>query len=143
SIGPRTNAFIYGFQELKNTALWGIGPGNANTLMQENIIPGMELWSAKSMHNITLQTITELGYLGLGFMCWLFYRIAKSIRNNTKYDKTVLGFFFVSSLIGITMLSGAFNNYYFLMVLFYAIFYFDDEFPDSQRSNRNKGTANP
>ncbi len=134
SIGPRTNAFIYGFQELKNTALWGIGPGNSNTLMQENIIPGMEDWSAKSMHNIILQTITELGYLGIVFMLWFMYRVYISIRNNQTYSGTVIAFFFISSLIGVTMLSGAFNNYFFLMVLFFSIFYFDDSF----KSNKEK-----
>lgn len=134
SIGPRTNAFIYGFQELKNTSIWGIGPGNSNTLMQENIIPGMEDWSARSMHNIILQTITELGYLGIVFMLWFMYRVYISIRNNKTYSGTVIAFFFVSSLIGVTMLSGAFNNYFFLMVLFFSIFYFDDNF----KSNKDK-----
>ena len=86
-------------------------------------MPGTERYSALSMHNFTLQLVTEMGLFGLG-MIGLFFLKIKQAAHMSRYPANLVFIFFISCLISITLLSGAWSNYFYLFILFYAVDFF-------------------
>ena len=110
SVYDRSDAIIIGLQHIKKT--YGLGIGLGGSL---NILDG-ELVTAKSMHNIFVQTIVELG---VGFLIiYMIYLFKLYIR------VTELSWFKLGFLISITLSSsissgGIMSNYMFWGVAFY------------------------
>lgn len=123
TFNSRSNAVILGIKEFLHSYLLGIGPGNSLAMMKEIVVPGTEKYSALSMHNFTLQLVTEMGLFGLG-MIGLFFLKIKQAANRSKYPTNLIFIFFISCVISITLLSGAWSNYFYLFILFYAIDFF-------------------
>ncbi len=123
TFNSRSNAVILGVKEFFRSYLLGIGPGNSLTMMKEIVVPGTERYAALSMHNFTLQLVTEMGLFGLG-MIGLFFLKIKQAANMSKYPTNLVFIFFISCVISITLLSGAWSNYFYLFILFYAVDFF-------------------
>ena len=123
TFNSRSNAVILGVKEFFRSYLLGIGPGNSLTMMKEIVVPGTERYSALSMHNFTLQLVTEMGLFGLG-MIGLFFLKIKQAAHMSRYPANLVFIFFISCLISITLLSGAWSNYFYLFILFYAVDFF-------------------
>ncbi|MGP1991709.1 hypothetical protein D9V96_007475 [Zobellia laminariae] len=130
TFNSRSNAVITGIYEFFNSYMIGIGPGNSLLMIQELIVPGQEKWAAYSMHNFTLQLITEMGLFGLGMLGFFMLDIKSTIRN-TLYSPNLIWLFFFSCVVSITLLSGAWSNYFYLFILFYAV----DFFKNNDKSN--------
>ena len=123
TFNSRSNAVILGVKEFFNSYLLGIGPGNSLLMMNEIVIPGTEKWTALSMHNFTLQLLTEMGVFGIFMMAVFFLKVHQAgVRSN--YPSNLVFLFFISSIISITLLSGAWSNYFYLLTLFFAIDFF-------------------
>ena len=117
TFNSRSNAVILGVKEFFRSYLLGIGPGNSLTMMKEIVVPGTERYAALSMHNFTLQLVTEMGLFGLG-MIGLFFLKIKQAANMSKYPTNLVFIFFISCVISITLLSGAWSNYFYLFILY-------------------------
>lgn len=124
SFNSRTNAVVLGIKEFIDSYFLGIGPGNSLLMMDEVVIPGMEAYGALSMHNFTLQIITEIGLLGLFFMYVFYLKVKSSAQATTKYSRNLIYIFYLSCIVSITLLSGAWSNYFYLFILFYSIDFF-------------------
>jgi len=128
SFNSRSNAIILGVGNFFNSFGLGIGPGNSILMMTEIVIPGTERWAAKSMHNFIFQIITEAGVFGITLLLAIYFKIRKIIKRNTDYSKGVLIVYFLSIIITITILSGgAWSNYFFFLVLFFSIEFFNQK----------------
>lgn len=118
SLIDRTNAIVYGLQELIRTRLWGIGIGNSVRMLEQ---PQYTLLTAKSMHNIAMQFLVELGYVAI----WTYYKIIcwliKKFKTVNGKRIGILQIVFSISVIFISSQSsiGILSNYYFWMILFY------------------------
>ena len=123
TFNSRSNAVILGVKEFFNSYLIGIGPGNSLLMMDEIVIPGTEKWSALSMHNFTLQVVTEMGIFGI-LMLTVFLLKVRLAGLRSTYPSNLVIIFFVSCVISITLLSGAWSNYFYLFILFYALDFF-------------------
>lgn len=123
TFNARSNAVILGVKEFVNSFLLGIGPGNSVKMMKEIVVPGTEEFTALSMHNFTLQLVTEMGIFGLA-MHYIFFRKVELAALKSKYSLNLVFVFFVSCVISITLLSGAWANYFYLFILVYSIDFF-------------------
>ena len=123
TFNARSNAVILGIKEFINSYFIGIGPGNSRLMMQEIVVPGTEQWTALSMHNFTLQLVTEMGIFGLMILTFFFLKVYNAALKST-YPTNLVYVFYVSCLISITLLSGAWSNYFYLFVLFYSLDFF-------------------
>ena len=123
TFNSRSNAIILGVKEFIDSYFLGIGPGNSLLMLDEIVEPGTEKWTALSMHNFTLQLITEMGLFGLGMLGVFFLKIKRAAVRSI-YPTNLVFIFFVSCLISITLLSGAWSNYFYLFILFYSIDFF-------------------
>jgi len=123
TFNARSNAVILGIKEFVNSYFIGIGPGNSRLMMQEIVVPGTEKWTALSMHNFTLQLVTEMGVFGLLILGFFFQRIYYAALHSF-YPTNLVYVFYVSCLISITLLSGAWSNYFYLFILFYSLDFF-------------------
>ena len=127
SINGRLNAIIFGTMELKDSFFLGIGPGNSLKMMYSKV-PSEQLggMATYSMHNFVYQIITEIGILGLIFLFFLVRYIIKNIKKNEVYPKMIIVFFYISFTIIISILSGAFANYFCIFAFYYSIHFFRD-----------------
>lgn len=123
TFNSRSNAIILGVRDFMNSYFLGVGPGNSLLMLEQVVIPGQEKFSALSMHNFTLQIVTEMGVFGLGILGFFVIKV-KQAAKNSKYPMNLVFLFFISSLISITLLSGAWSNYFYLFILFYAVDFF-------------------
>jgi O-antigen ligase len=123
TFNARSNAVILGIKELLNSYLLGIGPGNSDIMIDEIVVPGTEEYTALSMHNFTLQIVTEMGLFGLGMLA-VFYLKVKQAGIKSKYPMNLVLIFFISCVISITLLSGAWSNYFYLFILIYSVDFF-------------------
>jgi len=123
TFNSRSNAVILGVKEIINSYLLGIGPGNSLIMMDEIVVPGTEAWSALSMHNFTLQLVTEMGVFGLFLILVFFIKIIQA-STRSAYPSNLVFVFFISCVISLTLLSGAWSNYFYLFILFYAVDFF-------------------
>lgn len=120
SMIDRTNAIIYGMNELVHSHFAGIGLGNSVTMLAK---PEYHLLTAKSMHNLFFQIICEAGILGIGLYVYFFIWGIK----NTKYidieNNIILKIIFMVAFIFISSQSsiGIMSNYYTWMIVFYVI----------------------
>lgn len=117
SINDRTNAIVYGMKELKKTYFFGIGFGNSVNMLKK---PEYHLATAKSMHNILFQFLTELGYFAVFVYVFILKKIISGLIKK-KYSSGILfavyciAFVFISSQSSIGILS----NYYTIIVTCY------------------------
>ncbi len=125
TFNARSNAVILGIKEFLDSYCLGIGPGNSLPMMKEIVVPGTEKYTALSMHNFTLQIITEMGLFGIGIIALFIMKIVKAAEESI-YDDNLVFLFFISCLISITLLSGAWSNYFYLLILFYALDFFKE-----------------
>ena len=125
TFNARSNAVILGIKEFVNSYFLGIGPGNSLPMMLEIVVPGTERYTALSMHNFTLQIITEMGIFGLLIITSFVWKIVKAAEQSF-YGTNLVIVFFLSCLISITLLSGAWSNYFYLFILFYALDFFKE-----------------
>lgn len=117
----RTNAIIFGLQELAHSSFWGIGWQNAIHMLEK---PQFFLVTAKSMHNIIFQFLCEMGYFAI--ICYAKLVIAglravKYINSNRIFLLKItfgLSFIFISSQSSSAILS----NYYTWAVVIYIAF---------------------
>ena len=123
TFNARSNAVILGIKEFVNSYFLGIGPGNSLPMMQEIVVPGTEKYTALSMHNFTLQIVTEMGIFGILILLSFLSKISKAAEKSV-YGTNMVFVFFISCLISITLLSGAWSNYFYLFILFYALDFF-------------------
>lgn len=123
TFNARSNAVILGIKELLNSYLLGIGPGNSLIMMEEIVVPGTEEYTALSMHNFTLQLVTEMGLFGIGMLA-VFYLKVKQAGVNSKFPMNLVLIFYISSIISITLLSGPWSNYFYLFILIYSVDFF-------------------
>ena len=123
TFNSRSNAIILGVRDFVNSYFLGIGPGNSLLMIDEIVVPGNEKYSALSMHNFTLQIITEMGVFGLGVIGFFALKVNQAAKRSN-YPVNLVFLFFISSLISITLLSGAWANYFYLFILFYAVDFF-------------------
>ena len=118
SIIDRTNAIIYGLQELKKSNFLGIGWGNSIIMLSKD---EYRLLTAKSMHNIIIQFLCEMGIFAFivyySFIKWIFMNFTKL------YEKSeyILKFIFIISFVIISAQSsiGILSNYYSWIIVFY------------------------
>lgn len=125
TFNSRSNGVILGVKEFINSYFLGIGPGNSNKMMIELVKPGTERYAALSMHNFTLQIVTEMGILGL-LIIYFFYKKVKNSTYFSKYPTNLIYVFYLSCIISVTLLSGIWSNYFYLFILFYSIDFFKD-----------------
>lgn len=122
SINMRINAIIVGTKNIFSTYFLGIGPGNSLPMMENLIIPGMEAWSAYSMHNLIMQILTEWGVFGLFFLLFFF---SKAVKNTMSFsnpkDRFLVFFTFVFMTINVSISSGPWANYYYLTIFYFSI----------------------
>lgn len=123
TFNARSNAVILGIKELLNSYLLGIGPGNSDIMMAEIVVPGTEEYTALSMHNFTLQVVTEMGLFGIGMLVVFYLKVEKA-GIKSKYPMNLVLIFYISSVISITLLSGAWSNYFYLFILIYSVDFF-------------------
>jgi len=123
TFNARSNSIIVGFKELIDSYFFGIGPGNSLIMMQELVVPGTEKFTALSMHNFTLQFVVEMGIFGVVTLAAFFLKVHQAA-TRSPYSTNLTYIFFVSCLISITLLSGAWSNYFYLFILFYALDFF-------------------
>lgn len=123
TFNARSNAVILGLKEFFDSYMLGIGPGNSLLMMDEIVVPGTEHYTALSMHNFTLQIVTETGLFGLGMM-GIFLLKVKNAANASFYPANLVYVFYLSCLVSITLLSGAWANYFYLFIMFYAVDFF-------------------
>lgn len=120
SLIDRTNAIIFGMRELISSHFWGIGLGNSVVMLAK---PEYKLLTAKSMHNLLFQILTEMGFLG----ACMYYKIFKWLKinlRNVNYDNSIiLKFAFSVSFILISSQSsiGIMSNYYTWIIVFYIL----------------------
>lgn len=120
SIVVRTNAIIYGIQELLKSNLFGIGFGNTTTMLSDK---KYILTTAKSMHNLFFQLLCEFGYLIIG----IYILGLNWIRKNSVYIFKIPNIFFKIMTIFIFIIIssqssiGILSNYYVWIIIFYII----------------------
>ena len=110
SIFDRADAVIIGLQNLLKTGGFGIGLGGCL-----NILDG-ELATAKSMHNIFIQCIVELG---IGFLIIYWVYISKLYSHATSLSWFKLCFFLTLPLSSSISSGGIMSNYMFWGIVFY------------------------
>ncbi len=110
SIHDRSDAIIIGLQNLVNTH--GIGIGLGGSL---HIIDG-ELVTAKSMHNITVQTIVEIGVIALIVYLIFIFKLYCTV---TKIAWFKLCFFLILPLSSSISSVGIMSNYMFWGIVFF------------------------
>ena len=121
SLVDRTNVIIFGLIELKNTFFLGIGWGNSILMLEK---PQYYLMTAKSMHNIIAQFLTEFGIVAIvvyGIIVRNMWKGLKRVRLASIYILKitfVISFIFISSQSSVGILS----NYYMWISVFYVIF---------------------
>ena len=123
TFNARSNAIILGTKELIHSWFLGIGPGNSLIMMDEIVVPGTEEYTALSMHNFTMQLITEMGIFGIGILI-IFYLKVKQAGLRSTYPMNLILLFYISALISITLLSGPWSNYFYLFILMYSVDFF-------------------
>jgi len=123
SVISRINAYIWGQIELYKTYLFGIGPSNSFIIMKENTPVGLEAVSPKSFHNIILQMIVEIGFLGI-FLFILLIRMIKQTVKVSPFKHSVVIAYYIAAFIFSTILSGAFSNYPFIFIIAFSIYMF-------------------
>lgn len=120
SLVDRTNAVIFGVRELISSYFFGIGLGNSVVMLTK---PEYTLLTAKSMHNLVFQILTEMGYLGM----YMYYRIFKWFKlnlHNVNCDNSIiLKLVFAISFVLISSQSsiGIMSNYYTCIVVYYIL----------------------
>lgn len=125
SFNSRSNAVILGVKEFIHSYGLGIGPGNSLLMIDEVLVPGLEKYGALSMHNFTLQVITEIGVLGILFIIIFLMKVEQAATLST-YSNNLVWVYYLSCVISITLLSGAWSNYFYLFILFYSIDFFKE-----------------
>lgn len=121
SIMDRTNAIIYGLRELINSKFLGIGWGNSVVMLSLN---QYTLATAKSMHNIVIQFLCEMGIYAI-FIYFMFFKwIIQNIKTLYHEQYNVLKLVFIISFLIISAQSsiGILSNYYTWIVIFYVAF---------------------
>ncbi|MEI2275632.1 O-antigen ligase family protein [Sphingobacterium sp. ML3W] len=127
SVISRVNAYIWGQIDLYKTYLFGIGPSNSFIIMKEHTPVGLEAYSPKSFHNIILQMIVEIGFLGI----FLFLMLVRMIRNTVKgspFRHSIVIGYYIAAFIFSTILSGAFSNYPFIFIIAFSLTMFKTNF---------------
>ena len=114
----RSSAIIYGLRELVKSYGFGIGIGNSIKMLSK---PEYYLRYAKSMHNIIMQFLVELGYFGAGVYLVIFYRIRKMFTSVQVREANMLRVVFFVALIFISSQSSAgfLSNYLEIAVIMY------------------------
>lgn len=115
SLHDRTMAIVYGLTELKNSYFFGIGMGNSLVMLQKS---EYILRTAKSMHNILFQFLTEFGYIAIIVYYLLVKRVVFFFRNVNKHNIYLLKAIFAVGFVLISSQSsvGILANYYTIMV---------------------------
>lgn len=114
----RTNAIIYGVRELINSKFLGIGWGNSVVMLSKN---QYKLLTAKSMHNIVVQFLCEMGIFAfVVYGCFVKW-IMQHIKYLYKEKINVLKMVFIISFIIISSQSsiGILSNYYSWIIIFF------------------------
>lgn len=127
SIYDRTNALIFGIQELLSTKGLGIGPGNATTMLD---LPEYYLISAKSMHNFVAQIFVEYGWLMLLGMLYSFlivYNYRRRIGIPAAKDHILYTYLLTAALASLSQSEAIFSNYYFFIAFFASSSFFGNE----------------
>lgn len=120
SLIDRTNAIIFGIRELISSYFFGIGLGNSVVMLTK---PEYALLTAKSMHNLAFQILTEMGYLGI----YMYYKIIKwlikKLRDVNFDNNIILKFTFAVSFLLISSQSsiGIMSNYFTWIIVFYIL----------------------
>ncbi|WKX77991.1 O-antigen ligase family protein [Zobellia laminariae] len=104
TFNARSNAVILGIKEFLDSYCLGIGPGNSLPMMKEIVVPGTEKYTALSMHNFTLQIITEMGLFGIGIIALFIMKIVKAAEESI-YDDNLWSFF--------SLLAALFQSHYY------------------------------
>lgn len=114
----RTNAIIFGIMELKKTAFFGIGWGNSIDMLA---MPEYQLMTAKSMHNLIFQFLTEFGWLAIACYGCIFVWLIRRVKDTEKNSINIMKIAFAVSFVLISSQSsvGILSNYYMWMVVFY------------------------
>lgn len=114
----RSSAIIYGFRELKKSFGFGIGIGNTVDMFSR---PEYYLRYAKSMHNIMLQFLVELGYFAVVVYIAIWKKVRKLFLSVRVERANMLKAVFFISLIFISAQSsvGFLSNYLELVVIMY------------------------
>ncbi len=117
SITLRTTAMVLGFRSLINTFGFGLGVGNA-TYMLTNY----GFYALKSMHNIIMQLLTELGWV----FVYLFISLIKCVLGAYKKNKNCMSvyalvFVLLTPLFAIQSSEGLMSIYPFWTVYFFVI----------------------
>ena len=127
SIYDRTNALIFGIEELISAKGMGIGPGNATAMFE---LPEYYLISAKSMHNFIAQIFVEYGWLMLLSVLYsmvVAYNYRRRIGISPRTDHTLYIYIVTASLASLSQSEGIFSNYYFFVAFFASMSYFGNQ----------------
>ena len=127
----RTNAIIFGIMELKKTAFLGIGWGNSIDMLE---MPEYQLMTAKSMHNLIFQFLTEFGLFAIVCYVFIFVWVIKCVKNIEKDNINIMRVAFAVSFVLISSQSsvGILSNYYMWMVVFYIALAYKEENEDTK-----------
>ena len=114
----RTNAIIYGLRELINSKFLGIGWGNSVAMLSSS---QYNLLTAKSMHNIVIQFLCEMGIFAMIVYSWFIRWIIKHLDKLYYEKRYILKLVFIISFIMISSQSsiGILSNYYSWIIIFY------------------------
>lgn len=117
----RTNAIIYGFRELINSKFLGIGWGNSVYMLS---LSQYRLLTAKSMHNIIVQFLCEMGIFAIAVYYYFAKWIIQHLKKLYKEKKLILKFVFIISFVIISAQSsiGILSNYYSWIIIFFVAF---------------------
>ncbi len=117
----RANAIIFGLKELSHSFFLGIGWQNSIYMLEK---PQFFLGTAKSMHNITIQFLCEMGYFAIFCYAKLImfgFRAIKHINSNRIiWLKIVFGISFI--LISSQSSGAILSNYFTWAVVIYVAF---------------------
>lgn len=120
SIKNRTNAIIYGLQELLKTKMFGIGFGNTTIMLERE---EYRLYNTKSIHNLFFQILCEFGILAIivysKIIYWCINASKYIYRDNNILLKII--FYFSFFIMSSQSSEGILSNYYVWIILFYII----------------------
>ena len=117
--------------ELKKTAFLGIGWGNSIDMLE---MPEYQLMTAKSMHNLIFQFLTEFGLFAIVCYVFLFVWVIKCVKNIEKDNINIMRVAFAVSFVLVSSQSsvGILSNYYMWMVVFYIALAYKEENEDTK-----------
>lgn len=118
SIALRTSALIIGINRLIDTFGFGVGLGNINY-----IIAGYGFNNLRTMHNILMQFVVELGWLMILYIVLILQKVSRDVKVSTKEGAIEFICVLLFPLISAQSSGGVMSCYIMWTCLFYILNY--------------------